>query len=100
MNRRVDNQREAKRLAKKGVVRDYGRYGILTEADIYTKADEFNAWLIQEKMLNPETLSKQKEKEIFKTFMEVRGSIYARRPALCSLLTRLSCLSRDRISTR
>ncbi|GAA5908094.1 uncharacterized protein JCM6883_004114 [Sporobolomyces salmoneus] len=62
--------REAKRLAKKGVIKEFGKYGVLSEADIYTKADEFNAWLIQERMLNPETLSKQKEKEIFKTFME------------------------------
>ncbi|EGU13343.1 Glutathione transferase omega-1 [Rhodotorula toruloides ATCC 204091] len=38
--------------------------------DIYTKSDEFHAWLIGEKMLNPETLSKAKEKEIFKQFME------------------------------
>ncbi|TNY19832.1 hypothetical protein DMC30DRAFT_353275, partial [Rhodotorula diobovata] len=36
----------------------------------YNKADEFHAWLIGEKMLNPETLSKAKEKEIFLQFME------------------------------
>jgi hypothetical protein len=71
----VCRQREAKRLAKKGIVKveEFGKYGILTEADIYTKVDEFHAWLVQEKMVNPETLSKSKEKEIFKTFMEVRA---------------------------
>jgi hypothetical protein len=30
-----------------------GKYGILNEADIYTKDSEFRAWLIGEKVSNP-----------------------------------------------
>ncbi|BGP44434.1 hypothetical protein JCM10450v2_000247 [Rhodotorula kratochvilovae] len=64
-------RREAKKLAKKGIKAvNWGAHGILTEADRYTKADEFSAWLIGEKMINIETLSKAKEKEIFLQFME------------------------------
>ncbi|KAK4332099.1 LOW QUALITY PROTEIN: Nucleic acid binding protein [Rhodotorula toruloides] len=64
-------KREEKKRAKAGLATvEWGKHGILTEADIYTKSDEFHAWLIGEKMLNPETLSKAKEKEIFKQFME------------------------------
>jgi hypothetical protein len=39
--------------------------------DIYTKSDEFHAWMIGERMMNPETTTKAKEKELFKQFMEV-----------------------------
>ncbi|KAJ8297159.1 hypothetical protein OF846_000395 [Rhodotorula toruloides] len=64
-------KREEKKRTKAGLATvEWGKHGILTEADIYTKSDEFHAWLIGEKMLNPETLSKAKEKEIFKQFME------------------------------
>lgn len=66
-------QREEKKRAKKGLQTvNWGAHGILTEADRYNKADEFHAWLIGEKTINPETLSKAKEKEIFMQFMEVR----------------------------
>ncbi|GAA5909234.1 hypothetical protein JCM6882_003774 [Rhodosporidiobolus microsporus] len=64
-------RREEKRNAKKGLATvDWGKHGILTEADLYQKGDEFHAWLIGERMINPETLPKSKEKEIFKAFME------------------------------
>lgn len=56
---------------KKGLsVVEWGKYGLIAENDIYSKDQEFRAWLVGEKMVNPETLSKAKEKEIFKTFME------------------------------
>ncbi|GAA5968932.1 hypothetical protein JCM21900_000734 [Sporobolomyces salmonicolor] len=64
-------KREEKKRAKKGLPAvDWGRHGILTEADLYTKSDEFHAWLVSERMINPETLTKPKEKELFKQFME------------------------------
>ncbi|KAI8447080.1 hypothetical protein BY996DRAFT_4593935 [Phakopsora pachyrhizi] len=37
---------------------------------MYTKDQEFRAWLVEEKMLNPETVSQFKMKELFKTYME------------------------------
>ncbi|GAA5897040.1 hypothetical protein JCM5296_004278 [Sporobolomyces johnsonii] len=64
-------KREEKKRAKKGLPAvDWGRHGILTEADLYTKSDEFHAWLVSERMINPETLTKPKEKDLFKLFME------------------------------
>ncbi|GJN92103.1 hypothetical protein Rhopal_005132-T1 [Rhodotorula paludigena] len=64
-------RREEKRRAKKGLKTvEWGKHGILTEADLYTKGDEFSAWLIGEKHINPGVISKQKEKEIFREFME------------------------------
>lgn len=77
-----------KALKKKGLEKiEWGKWGIISEpgpslpsaspgvrvdadpfraADIYTKDTEFRAWLIGERMINPETLSKAKEKDIFK----------------------------------
>ncbi|BGP12443.1 hypothetical protein JCM10213_006991 [Rhodosporidiobolus nylandii] len=64
-------RREQKKRAKKGLKTvEWGKHGILTEADIYAKPDEFHAWLIGEKMQNVELLSKAKEKDFFKEFME------------------------------
>lgn len=34
--------------------------------DIYTKDQEFRSWLVEEKMINPETLSKPKMKDTFR----------------------------------
>ncbi|POY71197.1 hypothetical protein BMF94_5508 [Rhodotorula taiwanensis] len=63
--------REEKKRAKAGLAPvEWGKHGILTEADIYTKSDEFHAWLVGERMMNPETTTKAKEKELFKQFME------------------------------
>ncbi|GAA5955336.1 hypothetical protein JCM8115_001920 [Rhodotorula mucilaginosa] len=64
-------KREKKKRAKAGLAPvEWGKHGILTEADIYTKSDEFHAWMIGERMMNPETTTKAKEKELFKQFME------------------------------
>jgi hypothetical protein len=64
---------------KHGIIQENGesslscqpRHGLTSFAcfycsDIYTKDQEFRAWLVGERMMNPETLSKAKEKEIFK----------------------------------
>ncbi|KAL8293643.1 hypothetical protein RQP46_000344 [Phenoliferia psychrophenolica] len=64
-------KKEKKLRKKKGLaVVEWGKHGLIGEQDIYTKDQEFRAWLVSEKMLNPETLSKAKSKEVFKTFME------------------------------
>ncbi|KAF8332690.1 uncharacterized protein EI90DRAFT_3054047 [Cantharellus anzutake] len=37
---------------------------------MYNKEDEFRAWLIEEKMINRETLSKDQERKLFSSFVE------------------------------
>ncbi|SCZ91285.1 BZ3500_MvSof-1268-A1-R1_Chr1-2g01308 [Microbotryum saponariae] len=65
------DKKDKKDRKKKGLATiEWGKHGILTETDIYQKDQEFRAWLVGERMLNPETMSKAKEKEIFKEFME------------------------------
>lgn len=54
----------------KSAISEYGKYGIITEADMFTKDQEFRAWMVEERMLNPETVSQIKMKELFKIYME------------------------------
>lgn len=37
---------------------------------IYNKEQEFRAWLVEERMLNPETISKDQNKKEFARFVE------------------------------
>lgn len=37
---------------------------------IYNKDQEFRAWLVEERMLNPETMSKDQTKKEFARFVE------------------------------
>ncbi|EGG03800.1 hypothetical protein DFH28DRAFT_900587 [Melampsora americana] len=37
---------------------------------MFTKDQEFRAWLVEEKMLNPETVPVSKMKELFRVYME------------------------------
>ncbi|KAK4510122.1 uncharacterized protein ATC70_006294 [Mucor velutinosus] len=48
----------------------WGKYGIIHEADLFTKEAEFQAWLIEVKHANVETLNNIKRKEMFNDFME------------------------------
>ncbi|KAG0243613.1 hypothetical protein BGW41_001824 [Actinomortierella wolfii] len=50
--------------------KEYGTYGILTPADMWNKESEFQAWLMEVKNLNPETIPQNKMKEHFVGFME------------------------------
>ncbi|KAI8330361.1 hypothetical protein BC941DRAFT_456841 [Chlamydoabsidia padenii] len=57
--------------SKLGAVGDeWGKYGIIHEADIFTKEAEFQAWLIDIKKANVETLGNVKRKQMFIDFME------------------------------
>lgn len=49
---------------------EWGKYGIISEADMYMKDEEFRAWLLEERKLNPETLSKENTRKEFGRFME------------------------------
>jgi hypothetical protein len=48
----------------------YGKYGILSEADQFTKQPEFYCWLQEVKQANPEILQRLDTKKMFETFME------------------------------
>ncbi|KAH8926150.1 hypothetical protein BT69DRAFT_1279053, partial [Atractiella rhizophila] len=49
---------------------EWGKYGVISESDIFEKEAEFRLWLVEERFINPETLPKSKEKELFRTFVE------------------------------
>lgn len=59
-----------KRRQESAVTAQWGKFGIINESDIYNKDDEFRAWLIEEKMSNPETLTKDQERKLFASFVE------------------------------
>ncbi|KNZ62009.1 uncharacterized protein VP01_1324g4 [Puccinia sorghi] len=63
-------QKKEQSSKHKSAISEYGKYGIITEADMFTKDQEFRAWMVEERMLNPETVSQNKMKELFKIYME------------------------------
>jgi len=64
-------EKKDKKKKKLGAVTEWGKYGVIAETDLYAKGQEFRSWLVEERMLNPETLSGPKEKEEFRNFMEL-----------------------------
>lgn len=48
----------------------YGKYGIIREADLASKVSEFQQWATEVKKVNVEALPKWEEKELFAEFME------------------------------
>ncbi|KAI0274091.1 hypothetical protein BGY98DRAFT_1099222 [Russula aff. rugulosa BPL654] len=48
----------------------WGKYGIISESDIFNKEPEFRAWLVEERKLNPERMSKDQNKKEFARFVE------------------------------
>ena len=48
----------------------YGRFGIIREADLASKVSEFQQWATEIKKVNVEALAKWEEKELFAEFME------------------------------
>ncbi|TBU27912.1 hypothetical protein BD311DRAFT_362862 [Dichomitus squalens] len=48
----------------------WGKYGIINETDLYNKEQEFRAWLVEERKINPETISKDQTKKEFARFVE------------------------------
>ncbi|KAK4050461.1 hypothetical protein OIV83_003531 [Microbotryomycetes sp. JL201] len=64
-------RRERRERKKKGLaVVEWGKYGTLESADMYNKQEEFYAWLIGERNINPGQMSKSKDKELFEEFRE------------------------------
>jgi len=69
---RKERRKEKREKKKKSatISHQWGKYGIINETDIYNKDAEFRAWLVEERMINPETISKEQTKNEFAKFME------------------------------
>ncbi|KAI0828056.1 hypothetical protein BC628DRAFT_1432401 [Trametes gibbosa] len=57
------------------VSHQWGKFGIINETDsshssLYNKEQEFRAWLVEERKINPETVSKDQTKKEFARFVE------------------------------
>ncbi|KAF7362443.1 hypothetical protein MVEN_00591800 [Mycena venus] len=63
-------KKEKKEKKKSKGAPQWGKYGIISEADIFTKGQEFHTWLVEERKINPETISKDQNKKEFARFME------------------------------
>ncbi|PFH52213.1 hypothetical protein AMATHDRAFT_57581 [Amanita thiersii Skay4041] len=48
----------------------WGKHGIISEADIFKKTQEFHTWLMEERKINPETITKDQNKKEFAQFVE------------------------------
>ncbi|KAG2753969.1 hypothetical protein P692DRAFT_20720400 [Suillus brevipes Sb2] len=48
----------------------WGKYGIISETDFYNKTQEFRTWLLEERKINPEAISKDQERKEFAVFVE------------------------------
>lgn len=73
--RRKERKREKKEKKEKkkhghGSGPQWGKYGIITEVDIFNKGPEFYAWLVEERKINPETISKDQNKKEFMRYVE------------------------------
>ncbi|KAI9441734.1 hypothetical protein H4582DRAFT_2208165 [Lactarius indigo] len=65
--------REKRERRKNGAVSaavgaQWGKYGIISESDIFSKEAEFRAWLVEERKMNPERMSKDQNKKEFASF--------------------------------
>jgi hypothetical protein len=65
------HSRESKRSGKGGAIMDYGKHGVINETDITSRlTSEFRQWLVEERHINPETISRGIEKKEMATFIE------------------------------
>ncbi|KAI0919129.1 hypothetical protein AcV5_002124 [Taiwanofungus camphoratus] len=67
---RKKEKKEKKKKKSAAVSHQWGKYGIINETDLYNKEQEFRAWLVEERKINPETISKDQTKKEFARFVE------------------------------
>ncbi|OCH89443.1 hypothetical protein OBBRIDRAFT_794307 [Obba rivulosa] len=67
---RKKEKKEKKKKKTAAVSHHWGKYGIINETDLYNKEQEFRAWLVEERKINPETISKEQTKKEFARFAE------------------------------
>lgn len=65
-----DKKKDKKKNKTGAVTSQYGKYGIINESDMFEKTQEFRAWLVEERKINPETQSKESTRKEFAQFME------------------------------
>ncbi|PPR00463.1 hypothetical protein CVT24_004524 [Panaeolus cyanescens] len=63
-------EKKEKKKAQKAGTSHWGKYGIITDIDIFSKGQEFHTWLVEERKVNPETISKDQQKKEFSRFVE------------------------------
>ncbi|OCF58508.1 hypothetical protein L486_04541 [Kwoniella mangroviensis CBS 10435] len=71
--RRKEKKREKKAKKDSGTASStakWGQHGIISEIDLPKKDSEFRAWLVEERKINPETISKDRTKKEFAVFVE------------------------------
>lgn len=68
---RKDKKKDKKKKKETGsVTSQWGKFGIITETDLYNKDQEFRAWLLEEAKINPESISKDQTRKQFAKFVE------------------------------
>ncbi|KAH9925705.1 hypothetical protein B0H21DRAFT_764310 [Amylocystis lapponica] len=68
---RKREKKEKKNKKKSAAVsQQWGKYGTINETDLYNKEQEFRAWLVEERKINPETVTKEQTKKEFARFVE------------------------------
>ncbi|EMD32977.1 hypothetical protein CERSUDRAFT_108497 [Gelatoporia subvermispora B] len=67
---RKKEKREKKKKKTAAASHHWGKYGIINETDLYNKEQEFRAWLVEERKINPETITKDQTKKEFARFVE------------------------------
>ncbi|THG94924.1 hypothetical protein EW026_g6636 [Hermanssonia centrifuga] len=65
-----ERKKEKKKKKSSVVSHQWGKYGIINETDLYNKESEFRAWLVEERMINPETITKDQTRKEFARFVE------------------------------
>nr|XP_018259720.1 uncharacterized protein I303_07788 [Kwoniella dejecticola CBS 10117]OBR81878.1 hypothetical protein I303_07788 [Kwoniella dejecticola CBS 10117] len=71
--RRKEKKKAKKEKKRKGTASStaqWGQYGLISEIDLPKKDSEFRAWLVEERKINPETISKERTKKEFAVFVE------------------------------
>ncbi|KAL7277682.1 hypothetical protein ACG7TL_008613 [Trametes sanguinea] len=64
------SKKDKKKQKSMAVSHQWGKYGLINESDLYNKEQEFRAWLVEERKINPETISKEQTKKEFAQFVE------------------------------
>lgn len=63
-------EKKKKKTAAASLSHQWGKYGIINETDLYNKEQEFRAWLVEERKINPETTNKDQTRKEFARFVE------------------------------
>ncbi|KAK6906734.1 hypothetical protein I203_100721 [Kwoniella mangroviensis CBS 8507] len=63
-------KKDSKRKGTASSTAKWGQHGIISEIDLPKRDSEFRAWLVEERKINPETISKDRTKKEFAVFVE------------------------------